>query len=316
MKKGIIITPPDLKGCDWIKKISQLGLNTLGIHSGGGPNHDILTALCETAAPEFRAQAAAAKVELEYECHITGSVLNEELFKTHPEYFQENFVSGLRINDGGWCISNSEFRDLLGQTARELTRQLPSSTGKYYYWSADQVLAWCHCQECQKYTMSEQNALSMNCILENIRQVDPQAELAFLGYHSSLLPPRKVKPADGLFLEFAPYPRCFHHAIDDPDCEINRKQWNALQEQLTVFDPAKAQILEYWLDISFFSAYRTPHIPPPLKRDILRRDLEAYMKLGITNFTTFAVYMDGEYLQREGEDSLILYAETLNEFIK
>ena len=127
---------------------------------------------------------------------------------------------------------------------------------------------------------------------------------------------RKNKPADGLFLEFAPYPRCFQHAIDDPDCEINRKFWSGLQEQLKVFDPSKAQVLEYWLDVSYFSAYREPHIAPPWNKDILRHDIEAYMNCGIKNFTTFAVYMDGDYLKREGEEKLALYAETLNEFVK
>ena len=316
MKKGIVITPADLKGCDWIEKCRQLGLNTLGIHSGGGANHDILAVLGETATPEFRSKAAAANLELEYECHITGSILTEELFKEHPEYFQESFISGRRVSSGGWCISNPEFRDLLAEKVCELTEKLPSSTHNYYYWSADQILAWCHCQHCSKYSMSDLNALAMNWIQESICKVDPQAELAYLGYHSALLPPRKVKPNDGLFLEFAPYPRCYRHAIDDPECEYNRKQWNALQEQLQVFDPAKAQILEYWLDVSYFSDYREPHISPPLKRDILRRDLEAYMKLGIRNFTTFAVYMNGEFLEKEGDESLVLYAETLNEFLK
>ena len=36
MKKGLVITPEDFNGVDWIAKMKELGLNTLGLHSGGG----------------------------------------------------------------------------------------------------------------------------------------------------------------------------------------------------------------------------------------------------------------------------------------
>ncbi|MEI3006187.1 MAG: hypothetical protein V8T87_16525 [Victivallales bacterium] len=56
----------------------------------------------------------------------------------------------------------------------------------------------------------------------------------------------------------------------------------------------------------FYSHYKKPAVKPVLFRDVLRRDIEAYMSLGISRFTTFAVYMDGESpeLRRRGTADL------------
>ena len=317
MKKGILITPQELKQYNWIEKIKELKLNTLGLHSGGGPNHNVIAALGETATESFRSRISSVQgLDLEYECHVSGTLLEDELFNTHPEFFQKDFLTGKRTTGGNWCVTNPELMAWIGKKARQLTEKLPSSTHRYYYWTADNPLAWCHCPQCSHYTMSEQNLLAMNALLAEIRKVDPLAELAFLAYHNTITVPDKVKPVPGVFLEFAPYPRCYQHAINDPECEINRKYWIALRRLLEVFDPRRTQILEYWLDVSYFSHYRKPTMRPVVCRDLIKRDIEAYLSLGIRNFTTFAVYMDGEYLQKEGDAELCMYAQLLNEYLK
>ncbi|NLF93897.1 MAG: hypothetical protein GX564_08410, partial [Oligosphaeraceae bacterium] len=138
---------------------------------------------------------------------------------------------------------------------------------------------------------------------------------AFLAYLNCSEPSERIKPAPGVFLEFAPIRRCYLHAIDDPSCEINRKFYHDLQRLLEVFDPAQSHILEYHMDSSYFSRYNKPAVKVVFSEKILRRDLEAYTALGIRNFTSFAVYMDGEYFKNYGDEDLVAYAKILNEHL-
>ena len=309
-----MITPEDFIGVDWIARMKELRLNTLGIHSGGGASHDVLAMLGSYAAAEFHSKVRDAGLELEYEVHAADVLLERSLFETHPEYFPQDYLTGERTARGNWCVTNPEVRRRIAENAAKLSQSLVPSTHRHYFWSCDFHGGWCHCPACSPYTVSDQNLASVNAMIREIRKTDPEAELAYLGYLNHYEVPEKVQPEEGIFLEFAPMTRCPHHAIDDPVCSLNRVYWNSLKRHLELFDPARTHILEYWLDSSFYSHYRKPAVKPVLSRDVLRRDLEAYLKLGIDKFTTFAVYMDGNYFRNNGDAELRLYAEVLNEF--
>ena len=117
MKKGLVITPEDFNGVDWIAKMKELGLNTLGLHSGGGASHDVTAVLGDYAKEEFRKRVADAGLDLEYEDHAADSLLDRSLFKTHPEYFPMHCISGERREKGNWCISNPDVAELLASNS-------------------------------------------------------------------------------------------------------------------------------------------------------------------------------------------------------
>ncbi|MGN0871096.1 MAG: hypothetical protein ACI4UV_07900 [Victivallales bacterium] len=96
----------------------------------------------------------------------------------------------------------------------------------------------------------------MNAMAKALRKADPQAELAYLAYLNHYEMPEKAEPTEGVFLEFAPITRCPRHAINDPNCAVNRVYWNSLKRHLNLFTPEKTHILEYWLDVSFYSHYK------------------------------------------------------------
>ncbi len=314
MKKGLVITPNDFNGVDWIARMKELHLNTLGIHSGGGASHDVLAVLGPYAEAGFRSKVREAGLELEYEVHAADVLLERSLFETHPEYFPQEYIRGSRTPLGNWCVTNPGVRARLAENAAKLSQRLIPSTHRHYFWSCDFQSGWCHCPGCSPYTISDQNLASVNAMIRAIRGTDPKAELAYLAYQNHYAVPKKVCPEEGVFLEFAPMTRCPRHAIDDPDCAINQVFWNSLKRHLELFDPARAHLLEYWVDASFYSRHKKPAVKPVLFREVLRRDIEAYRKLGIDNFTTFAVYMDGEYFRNNGDEELRMYAEVLNEF--
>lgn len=243
MKKGLVITPEDFNGVDWIAKMKELGLNTLGLHSGGGASHDVTAVLGDYAKEEFRKRVADAGLDLEYEDHAADSLLDRSLFKTHPEYFPMHCISGERREKGNWCISNPDVAELLASNAVNLAEKLVPSTHRHYFWSCDFPGGWCHCPACSAMTVSDQNLASVNAMAKALREADPQAELAYLAYLNHYEMPEKVEPAEGVFLEFAPITRCPRHAINDPDCAVNRVYWNSLKRHLNLFAPEK---LIFW----------------------------------------------------------------------
>jgi len=73
----------------------------------------------------------------------------------------------------------------------------------------------------------------------------------------------------------------------------------------------QAIVLEYWLDVSRFSQWKRPGAKLPWRRDVLEADAQTYARLGLRHVTTFAVWIDADYVKRFGEPSAIQeYGET------
>jgi hypothetical protein len=314
-KKGVLVLPGDFQGVDWVAKAKEFGLNTLALHSGGGPNHDVLAALGHYGTRQFQDRVSAAGLSLEYENHVPNFLLPRDLLASKAEFFPLHHRAGERLDTGNWCIASAALRDLLRENAARLAAVLQSSTHRHYFWSGDYAGGWCHCSECEGFSYLDQHLASVNCIAEGIRRVDSRAETAYIAYLNYHEMPQKIKPGRGIFLEFAPINRCYNHAIDDPDCAINQVYWKSLQRHLEIFPARDAHVLEYWLDVSYFSQWKRPAKKINFNHEVMKRDLEAYMKLEIRNFTTFAVWMDGEYFDRYGEKDLQSYAEILTSFL-
>ena len=104
-KKGVVLVPGDFKGVDWIEKLKSNGLNTLGMHSGGGASHDVLEGLGYYASDEFRSTVAAAGLDYEYELHASKNLLPDALYETHPEYFIQTLRSKIRARNLNWCVT-------------------------------------------------------------------------------------------------------------------------------------------------------------------------------------------------------------------
>ena len=118
--KEMIIHPDEISK-QWIDRMSQNGIDVLGIHPVGGVRAaDSLKKLleqCKTA--EYQSLIDYARVnhmEVEYEFHAAGYLMPKELFETHPEYFRMN-EKGERSNDFNFCVSNEEALQLFAKNA-------------------------------------------------------------------------------------------------------------------------------------------------------------------------------------------------------
>ena len=105
----------------------------------------------------------------------------------------------------------------------------------------------CRYNKCNKYSDSKQALILENRILRAPRTIDENATLAYLAYTNTIIPPEKIKPDPGIFLEFAP----IHRRLDKP--LKDQKGFDSLQtlrKNLAVFPVETAQVPECWLDVS------------------------------------------------------------------
>jgi hypothetical protein len=309
---GVVVTPADFRGLDWVERCADLGMRTLGIHNGGGRGEDALARLGDTATTAFRDRAERVGLEVEYELHVGSSLLPRALFATHPEWFAYRADAGTRTPDANFCPSHPEALATACANARTLAQALCPTTHRHFFWS-DDGMPWCQCDACAKLSDSDQELLVANAIARTLRADDPSAKVAYLAYDRTLDPPRHVRPEPGVFLEFAPIRRRLDRPLDGSACETNATHCRQLRELLRMFSPATAHVLEYWLDSSLASNWRRPVQAAAYDDHVVARDLSFYHALGIRSITTFAVYIDGAYVQKYGEDSLLLYSQHIRQ---
>ena len=314
--KGIVLVPSDFNGVDWPAKLKQAGLDTLGLHSGGGPAHNVYDNLAFTATDAFRQSLAEDHLDWEYELHASSMLIDHSLVTAKPDLFPKSFRRLQVIPDGNWCISNPETQQMIRENAKELATRLPSSTNRYFFWGADKLTNdWCHCKECQSLTSADQALMTANIIADALQEIKPGAQVAFLSYHSTFEPPETVAPSPHVFLEYAPFFRCFHHALTDASCAINRRHRRILEALLKTFSPERTHILEYWLDSSLYDRVNHPPVKPIFIPSVVGEDVRFYTSLGIRSLTTFAVRMDGEYFATHGDKEIYQYGEILNKYL-
>lgn len=292
--RGVVVGVKDLSGnFDWPKLAADAGLTTIGTHFGP---KDVIPFLKSDKGKRFIDSCAKHSIEVEHELHALQYLLPRELFSTNPELFRMDY-NGIRRNDGNCCVTNPKAIEIITEKAVEVARVCRPTTGRYYYWLADQ-LPVCQCENCRTFSDTDQSIIVENAIIKALRrEVDPNATLSHLAYFNTLTPPKKVKPHEGLFLEYAPIKRWHRTHIRYPLVE-GGKELDELDELLKVFPAETAQVLEYWLDESLFCGWRRNNRPLakiPWNSALTRAEVQAYRKRGIRHFTTFAVDLSDEY---------------------
>jgi len=284
-KRGIVIYLSNDAFLDWVDFMPKAKLNTIGVHAfiepGGGGRGTI------DDASQAEDLTANRGLRIDLEAHCFGSV---------------------------FCPSDEEGASAAAGRLVEMVKRLPSSTRDLFLWQADGHIEKCDCPEHQQHTPSDQTLLLANHLLAAARSARPDAKLCYLAYINTLAAPRNVKPADGVFLEWAPIRRCMSHALNDPACAINEEgHVPHLLDNLEVFGTDDAQVLGYWLDASLFNrgrfdsnGRRLPFFP-----HLIRDDLQYYRSLGIKQITTFACQLDRSYFGTFVSPSVSAYAQLL-----
>lgn len=309
--RGVVVVVPDLETLDWPRLAAAAGLTTIGTHVT--PSQ--VSAFLESAKGRyFLDQCADLGIEVEHELHAMGELLPRELFKKDPSMFRMN-DRGERTPDANFCPHSTAALEVICEKGVSFTRVLRATTGRCFYW-IDDGQPMCRCPKCRGLSDSDQALLMENRLVEAIQEVHPGATLAHLAYAKTLQPPTQVKPDPRVFLEFAPIHRLHDKPLAQrdafygpPETGLSHGQvLDALDANLEVFPAATAQALEYWLDVSRFSGWkREKTVKLPWHESVFRSDLNEYAKRGIRHVTSFAAWIDGEYVRRFGEPPLEAY---------
>ena len=220
----------------------------------------------------------------EYGGHVLQILMPREQFESHPEYFP-TAKDGTRMARGNLCVSNDDAVRMVCEGALQYARDYPENE-LLHIWGADVVDgAWCRCAQCKKLSPQLQYMKIVNAIAAAEQSAAGGVPVAYLAYHDTLEPDRKLKPLPNVYFEWAPRERCYSHAIDDSDCAVNPHYFESLKRYLEIFD-GRGHVFEYYADAILFAGlgFATP--------TIIARDLRAYQGLGIDSISnlTFGAY--------------------------
>ncbi len=302
--RGVVLSVEDLQTVDWPKLAAENDINTIGTHIHPEQVYQFIES---EKGQDFLNGCKEYGIHVEHQLHAMKELLPREFFAQDSTLFRVN-ENGLRTPDANCCPSNPKALEIIAENAAKYAKLLPATNHRYYFW-LDDGAPTCLCSACKELTASDQALIIENAMIESIRTVDPDAMLAHLAYHNTMEAPKKIKPNDGIFLEFAPFYRSWEQPIADPNAEGRGQKHavtlNHLRENLKVFPAETAVILEYWLDVSLFSSWKKPAVPLPWNGNVFKEDIKTYAEFGIRNVTSFAVYMDSTYFQTYPDKSYL-----------
>lgn len=292
MKIGLIAHPEELTKGE-IAAFKAAGADVLGLHPVGGNKatsslENLLIWLKTDKGRRLLSYARSLGLEIEYEMHAASFLVPREMFSSHPEYFRE--ANGVRTNDYNFCVSSDEMLRLMAKNAAALGRVLSPDTHDYYFWLDDAENNRCECEKCRTLSASDQSLIVANAIADELRRFDSSARVCYLAYLGTLTPPKSVKPAPGVFLEYAPMKRDRSIPVWEDD-NVKRE----LDALFTVFEPGEAKILEYWYDNSMFSNWKKPPKKFTPDNERIAKEIDFYRSLGVGNVTSFACYLGADY---------------------
>ena len=300
--RGVVLYPNDITSLgleEWEHRIKIAGINLIGLHAAtfNDPIDTLEAFVNSQMGQEFLKLCKDKDVDVEYEVHALHYLLPRELFDTHPEYFPSD-SNGVRHKDYNICFTSTEALEALRPQLEKLLKWMKPTTHRYFFWP-DDAQTPCLCENCKKYSASEQNLIYENRFLKMLREYDPEATLAHLAYSNTLNPPLQIRAEKGVFLEFAPIGR-------DYSTSLPTESAVAYITNLLAFPDYSQHILEYWLDESMFSHWkRDKLVPLPDNFKQCKEDVSFYRSHGANSFTTFATWLNGNYIRQYGNTDSI-----------
>jgi hypothetical protein len=307
--RGIILrTDDDLItwGDHWPRVAAEAGLTTIATHMFPEP---VVAYLQSDKGARFREDCKRLGLNLEHELHSMEALLPRDLYDRAPEMFRMD-DQGNRVRQYNLCVHSQEAIDIVCRNAVKFATILAPTTSRHFFW-IDDGRPMCRCPKCRELSDSDQALLLENAMIKALRAGDPKASLAHLAYANTISAPTAIRPEPGIFLEFAPIRRRFDQPLKNAEARQNAGSMShgetieKLDENLAVFDKSTTQALDYWLDVSWFSRWKRPAVKLPWNRDVFRSDLETYGSRGIRNITSFAVFVDADYVRRFGEPTFV-----------
>jgi hypothetical protein len=319
LSRGAVIWAHDF-GSYWVRLASKAKLTNLALHpipgvERGDPRSlESLLEIIETDG--FKRDAKELKergIDLEIEAHAMQWLMPRGEFETHPDWFRAN-REGKRSDDSNFCPANEDALRYMEHRTELLVQRLAPiiTTHRYYLWIDDNG-QYCHCEKCKEMSASDQAMIIYNRMMNGVRSADPLGTLSYLAYQNTISVPAKVAALPGIFLEYAPIDRDSRFAMENASIEKNAKESAHIPALLEHFGRRDSQVLEYWMDNSYFYRWNPPFGELPFYCGVLRKDASFYRKLGFEHITSFACGLNEEYEHEYGEPPIVEYGRILLE---
>lgn len=162
-------------------------------------------------------------------------VPSEVYYEEHPEYF--SLVNGERIEGGGQlCMTHPEVAEISARWANGVLDRDPQA--RLVSISPSDWGNFCQCDKCtatrrQYPELSEQSTCGnaamliemVNGVARRVRPKHPDALVSTLAYQNTRIPARDMKIEDNVVIRYCPIEVCVLHAIDDPNCAWNQRNY-------------------------------------------------------------------------------------------
>ena len=305
--KTLLIHPDELSR-KWIDRMKSVGCTSVGIHPEGGKSaleslENLIKKFDDKKFTELLDYAESKDLKIEYHMHALEFLLDREYYLSHPEWFREN-DKGERCQNYNFCVTNKEALEIVCKNALDLARNLYKSSTRFYIWLDDIIDTHCKCENCSKYSASDQNLLVMNEIIKTLKTEFPDASLCYLAYHDTMPVPEKIKPEEGIFLQYAPIDRDFTKEVS----LIDEKEKKKMTDLINFFGKENSSVLEYWYDNSLFSNWKKPPKEFKCNNEIIKKDLDFYKNTGFSKIESFACFLGDDYEKLYGEPDISAFS--------
>lgn len=319
--RGVVILYEDL--CErWIRWAKEARVTNLGVHkiaiSGDGTVDSMESLLNELEKPNGRRfinELERAGITVEYELHSLSWLLPRGLIDKNKELFRLN-KEGVRVNDMSFCPSSGLAYEIISERAFELAKRLKQTSHNYFLWPDDMTNGECNCEKCKAngYSGADTGMLFANAVAEGLKAYDSKAMEAYIAYADAKVLPTE-KPAENVFLEFAPMDRDHNRPMNAQNDERGTEYIKLLEGLLTIFPADTTHILEYWLDNALYSDFKKPPVKVPFNTYVMEEDIKMYTSYGINNVKSFGSYIDEEYFELHSEPPVKEYGDILEKYI-
>jgi uncharacterized protein DUF4838/glycosyl hydrolase family 67 len=147
----------------------------------------------------------------------------------HPEYYAlVNGRRALEMHGGGpqLCMTNPEVLEIVIQATLDAIEKSPNV--KNFNVAHMDNVSYCTCESCAAIDAREQSHAGatisfVNAVAERIEQTHPDVLIGTYAYQYTRKPPKTIRVRDNVMIQLCSIECCNFHAIDDPDCSLNRE---------------------------------------------------------------------------------------------
>ncbi|MGA2863900.1 MAG: DUF4838 domain-containing protein [Verrucomicrobiota bacterium] len=218
--------------------------------------------------------------------HSLDSLVPQELFKDHPEYFP--LINGQRKS--GYvqrCLSQPEVLKLAITRVRQWIKEHPEAN--IISVSQNDTANWCQCDQCKALDDQEGSPAAsllrfVNAVAEDIEHDYPNVRIDTLAYQYTRKPPKTLRPRHNVIVRLCSIECCFAHPLATCASEENRR----FRDDIIAWQPV-APLLYVWDYTPNFAHYQQPF--PNF--DVLQPNVRFFVQHGVKGLFEQGNYSPG-----------------------